>query len=53
MNSDDLGQTCTSHCNTRWIYDYDIVVFVIDHIELIQRHSGREIPIDDLIDLKN
>lgn len=53
MNSDDLGLTCPSHCNTRWIFDYDIVVFVIDHIELIQRHYGREIPIDDLIDLKN
>ena len=49
-NSNVLGAVCPTHINTRWIYDYEIVEFIIKHKEIISRFM--EIP-EEIFNLRD
>lgn len=52
-NQDVLGSICPSHCSTRWIYDYDIVCFIINNAEeIIQKFNYKDFPLDNFVHLK-
>lgn len=46
----DVGTLCPAHIETRWIYDYNIVAFIIKNAEIIKHFTT--VPIDELNDLK-
>jgi hypothetical protein len=41
MNRDVLHATCPMHCATRWIYDYPLLGFITDHLEVATDLLGR------------
>ena len=34
-HKDDIGATCPSFISTRWIYDFDLTAFILNHSEII------------------
>ena len=38
-NIQTIGATCPTHISTRWIYDYDIIEFIIKHKFEIEKHE--------------
>lgn len=49
-NKEKIGYICPSHISTRWIYDYEIVEFIIKHEDIISLNC--EIP-QNIHQLKN
>ena len=47
-NADVIGATCPSHVNTRWIYDYEIVQFIIRFKDIVSKYSKIPDCIDEL-----
>lgn len=47
----DIGALCPAHCDTRWIYDYNIVHFILNRADIIKEIVD-DIPIDEFQDLK-
>ena len=49
----EIGALCPAHCDTRWVYDYNIVTFILAHEQKIRKISQMKLPIDRLKDLRN
>lgn len=49
-NFEDIGPGCPTHCETRWLYDYDILNYLLKHSQQIKK-TLPDIPIDKYIDL--
>lgn len=43
-NSDKIGAICPNHCDSRWIYDLEIVNFLLKHSQLIEEKYYPEFP---------
>ena len=52
-NEEMIEAQCPSHCPTRWLFDYDIVIFILKFHEKIEEVSGLAVPLEPLNHLKN
>lgn len=53
----EIGGICPSPCETRWIYDFDIVTFILNNLQKIQKITSQmtprvTIPVDEFRKLK-
>ena len=48
QNSDAIGAVCPSHVSTRWIYDFDIVEFILKFEDVISNHCKIPIHIEEI-----
>ena len=47
-NANIIKAICPSHISTRWIYDYDIVKFIVDHRLKISQFANIPYGIDEM-----
>lgn len=50
-NANIIKAICPSHISTRWIYDYDIVKFIVDHRLIISQFANIPYGIDEMCDI--
>lgn len=51
QNANIIKAICPSHISTRWIYDYDIVKFIVDHRLKISQFANIPYGIDEMCDI--
>ena len=50
-HKDELGKVCPTFVSTRWVYDYDIALFIMKNKEEIQKYVDVPDDIDDFVDV--